>query len=106
MISKDGCQASVPPFSGRTGFYIKGSVLPPLSGVHVRVLAAGDSQTAQLKNGDLVLETTTETDGSFLGGPLYDDIDYSVDASKVRYYDSLFGLIAASMMIALDRLFG
>ena len=83
LVANDGCQAPIPQFSGRSGLYIKGSVSPPLSGVHIRILAAGDSQIAQLKNGELVLETTTGTDGSFIGGPLYDDIDYHVEASKV-----------------------
>lgn len=66
------------------GLYIQGSVSPPLSGVDIRVLAAGDSYIANLKSGELVLETTTDIDGSFTGGPLYDDITYSVGASKVR----------------------
>lgn len=83
MVTNDGCQAPIPQFSGRPGLYIKGSVSPPLSGVEIRVLAAGDSQIAQLKKGELVLETTTGVDGSFVAGPLYDDIDYNVEASKV-----------------------
>lgn len=83
MVKNDGCQASIPSFLGQLGLYIKGSVSPPLSDVHVRILAAGDSQIAQLKNGELVLETTTEMDGSFVGGPLYNDISYNVEASKV-----------------------
>lgn len=65
------------------GLYIKGSVSPPLSDVHIKILAAGDSRIAQLKDGELVLETTTGKDGSFVGGPLYDEITYSVEASKV-----------------------
>lgn len=83
VVSNDGCQAPLPTFTGRKGVYIKGFVSPPISGVHVKVFAAGDSKVAQLRNGELVLETATETDGSFLGGPLYDDIDYNVEASKV-----------------------
>ncbi|KAF4370085.1 uncharacterized protein LOC115708837 [Cannabis sativa] len=86
LIKNDGCQAPIPQFSGRLGLYIKGSVSPQLSGVHIRILAAGDSQVAQLKNGELVLETATGTDGSFIGGPLYDDIDYHVEASKPGYH--------------------
>jgi hypothetical protein len=83
-VKKEGCQAPVPAFSARLGLYIEGSVSPPLSGVHIRILAAGDSHIAALKSGELVLETTTEMDGSFIGGPLYDDITYSIEASKVR----------------------
>ncbi|PON61743.1 Glucoamylase, starch-binding [Parasponia andersonii] len=86
LVANDGCQAAIPLFSGRVGLYIKGSVSPPLSGVHIRILASGDSQIARLKNGQLVLETTTGVDGSFIGGPLYDDIDYHVEASKPGYH--------------------
>lgn len=83
-MTSDSCQAPVPAFSARLGLYIEGSVSPPLSGVHVKILATGDSHIAALKSGEPVLETTTEIDGSFIGGPLYDDITYSVEASKVR----------------------
>lgn len=84
VVKNDGCQASIPTFIGRLGLYIKGSVSPPLSDVHIKIIAAGDSHIAQLKEGELVVETTTGTDGSFVGGPLYDDITYNVEASKVR----------------------
>lgn len=83
-MTSDSCQAPVPAFSARLGLYIEGSVSPPLSGVHVKILATGDSHIAALKSGESVLETTTEIDGSFIGGPLFDDITYSVEASKVR----------------------
>ncbi|KAF3436558.1 hypothetical protein FNV43_RR23650 [Rhamnella rubrinervis] len=86
LVKNDGCQASLPSFSGQLGLYIKGSVSPPLSGVHVRILAGGDSKAAQLKNGELVLETTTGMDGFFVGGPLYNDITYNVEASKPGYH--------------------
>lgn len=82
-MTNDGCQASVPPFSGRRGLYIQGSVSPPLPGVQVRVIAAGDSESAPLRKGDIALETVTETDGSFVGGPLFDDTTYNLEASKV-----------------------
>lgn len=86
LVSNDGCQASVPPFLARLGLYIEGSVSPPLSGVHIRILAAGDSHITAITSGGLVLETTTEMDGSFIGGPLYDDITYIVEASKPGYH--------------------
>ncbi|XP_058187876.1 uncharacterized protein LOC131304587 isoform X3 [Rhododendron vialii] len=85
-VIQDGCQASVPIFSGRPGMYIKGSVSPPLSGVYVRVIAAGDSRYVPLKKGDVALETVTGTEGFYIGGPLYDDISYSIEASKPGYY--------------------
>lgn len=73
----------IAPFSGRLGLYIEGSVSPPLSDVNIRVVAEGDSHVSPLKQGDTSLETTTGADGSFGAGPLYDDISYSVEASKV-----------------------
>ncbi|XP_019421858.1 PREDICTED: nodal modulator 1-like isoform X3 [Lupinus angustifolius] len=85
-VADDNCQAYVPTFSCRLGVYIEGSVSPPLSGVDIRVFAAGDSSIASLKSGELVLETTTGTDGSYVTGPLYDDIGYNVEASKPGYH--------------------
>lgn len=85
-VTNDGCQALIPTFSGRLGLYTEGSVSPPLSGVNIRIIAAEDSQIASLKKGHLALETTTGADGSFIGGPLYDDITYNVEASKPGYY--------------------
>ncbi|XP_004288537.1 PREDICTED: nodal modulator 1 [Fragaria vesca subsp. vesca] len=86
VVNNDGCQAMIPTFDGRLGLYIKGSVSPPLSDVHIKIIAAGDSHIAQLKEGELVVETATATDGSFVGGPLYDDITYNVEASKLGYH--------------------
>ena len=82
-VKNDGCQDSIPMFFGRLGLYIEGLVSPPLSGVHIRIIAAGDSSIASLKSGELVLETATDIDGSFVGGPLYDDITYRAEAMKV-----------------------
>ncbi|XP_062006215.1 uncharacterized protein LOC133723403 [Rosa rugosa] len=86
LVKNDGCQAMIPAFNGRLGLYIKGSVSPPLSDVHIKIIAAGDSHIAQLKEGELVIETTTAMDGLFVGGPLYDDITYNVEASKPGYH--------------------
>ncbi|XP_057966723.1 uncharacterized protein LOC131156786 isoform X2 [Malania oleifera] len=85
-VTNDGCQASIPPFSGRKGLYIEGSVSPSLSGVHVRVIAAGDSQNSPVKKGELAVEAMTGPDGLFLGGPLFDDISYTIEASKPGYH--------------------
>ncbi|KAL2485720.1 Carbohydrate-binding-like fold [Abeliophyllum distichum] len=85
-VTQDGCQAPISPFSGRLGLYIEGSVSPPLSDVHIRVIADGESHNASLKQGDLALETSTGTDGLFVAGPLYDDITYTIKASKPGYH--------------------
>lgn len=63
--------------------YVEGSVSPPLDGVNIRVIAAGDSIHSSLHIGDLALVTETEADGSFSAGPLFEDILYNVEASKV-----------------------
>ncbi|KAK3194298.1 hypothetical protein Dsin_025608 [Dipteronia sinensis] len=91
-VTNDGCQALIPPFTGRLGLYTEGSVSPPLSGVHIRIVAAEDSQIAELKKGVIAIETSTGTDGSFVGGPLYDDITYSIEASKPGYHLKQIGL--------------
>ncbi|KAL6978261.1 hypothetical protein U1Q18_019929 [Sarracenia purpurea var. burkii] len=92
LVSQDGCQALVPHFSGRPGMYIEGSVSPPLSGVYVRIIAVGDSRYVPLKKGDLAIESVTGTDGFYVGGPLYDDISYRIEASKPGYYVKPVGL--------------
>ncbi|KAJ4850945.1 hypothetical protein Tsubulata_030371 [Turnera subulata] len=86
LVANDGCQASIPLFSGRVGLYIKGSVSPPLSGVDIKIIAAEDSHIVSLEKDEVVLETTTDPDGSFIGGPLYDDTTYRVEASKPGYH--------------------
>ncbi|PIA38038.1 hypothetical protein AQUCO_02900110v1 [Aquilegia coerulea] len=85
-VIADGCQSTIPLFSGRLGLYIEGSVSPPISGVNVRILALGDSDTAPLQKGEVVVETTTGPEGFFFGGPLYDDANYTVEASKPGYH--------------------
>ncbi|CAH1417541.1 unnamed protein product [Lactuca virosa] len=85
-VAENGCQASVPPFSGRLGLYIEGSVSPPLPDVVIRIIAAGDSQNGQIKKNELAFSTTTNTDGLFVVGPLYDDITYHIEASKPGYH--------------------
>lgn len=56
---------------------------PALSGVSIRVIATGKSTYSPLDKGDLALQTETSSDGSFSAGPLYDDISYNIEASKV-----------------------
>eukprot|EP01018_Ginkgo_biloba_P008909 Gb_02734 [translate_table: standard] len=85
-VKTDGCQAAIPPFMGRLGRYIQGSVLPALGGIDIRIIAQNDSSNGLLNKGDLALATTTGPDGVFNGGPLYDDTAYTVEASKVGYH--------------------
>lgn len=85
-VTTDCCQPPIPPFVGRLGLYIEGSVSPALPGVDIRILAAGDSSNAPLMKGELASETKTGEDGFFIGGPLYDDTSYNVEASKPGYH--------------------
>lgn len=86
LVANDGCQSPIPPSSGRMGLYIEGSVSPPLSGVHIKIIASEDSKITPLKKDEIAFQTATGVDGSFLGGPLYDDITYRVEASKPGYH--------------------
>ncbi|OMO63992.1 hypothetical protein CCACVL1_22113, partial [Corchorus capsularis] len=83
VVTNDGCQAPVPTFSGRLGLYLEGSVTPPISGVHVRIIAGQGGSIGQVEKGEVVLETATKADGSFVAGPLHDDKTYDIKASKV-----------------------
>ncbi|XP_038980298.1 nodal modulator 1 [Phoenix dactylifera] len=85
-VAIDGCQAPIPPVVGQVGLYLVGSVSPALSGVNVRILAAGESSYAPLQKGDLAFETETGPDGSFTAGPLYNDTTYNIEASKPGYH--------------------
>lgn len=84
-VLSDGCQAAIPTIVGRLGMYVEGSVSPPLDGVNIRIIAAGDSIHSPLRTGDLALVTETGADGSFSAGPLFEDILYNVEASKPGY---------------------
>ncbi|KAF9619698.1 hypothetical protein IFM89_008375 [Coptis chinensis] len=85
-VTIDGCQEKILSFSGRPGLYIEGSVSPPISSVDIRVVTVDNSGDAPLQKGELVLETTIEPDGFFIGGRLYDDADYDIEASKLGYH--------------------
>ncbi|XP_022770793.1 nodal modulator 1 isoform X1 [Durio zibethinus] len=86
LVTNDGCQASIPPFSGRLGLYLEGSVSPPISGVHIQIIAGEEGSITLVKRGGVVLETATKADGSFVAGPLYDDITYNIKASKPGFH--------------------
>ncbi|ONK63217.1 uncharacterized protein A4U43_C07F12600 [Asparagus officinalis] len=90
-VTVDGCQASIPTITGRMGLYLEGSVSPPLSGVNIKIVAAGESSNAPLREGDLAFAIETQSDGSFIGGPLYDDITYNIEASKPGYHVKKLG---------------
>ena len=82
-MSLNGCQDTVPQITAKTGLYLEGSVSPATSDVDVKILSAGKSSYTHLNKGDVATETKTDSDGSFFAGPLYDDIEYKVEASKV-----------------------
>lgn len=82
-MAVNGCQDTVPSITAKTGLYLEGSVSPAISDVDIKILAAGKSKYASLKERDIAMETKTNSEGSFFAGPLYDDIGYTVEASKV-----------------------
>lgn len=85
-VAENGCEASVPPFSGRLGLYIEGSVAPPLPDVFIKIIAGQDSQNGQIKKNEIAFATTTNKNGLFIGGPMYDDIAYHIEATKPGYH--------------------
>ncbi|PKA65074.1 hypothetical protein AXF42_Ash019086 [Apostasia shenzhenica] len=85
-VKSDGCQSAIPSIVGQMGIYVEGSVSPPLAGVKIKIIAAGDSMHSSLRNGDLALVSETGTDGYYSAGPLYDDISYRVEASKPGFH--------------------
>uniref|UniRef100_A0A0E0JHI4 Carbohydrate-binding-like fold n=1 Tax=Oryza punctata TaxID=4537 RepID=A0A0E0JHI4_ORYPU len=85
-VAVNGCQDSVPSITAKTGLYLEGSVSPAISDVDIKILAAGKSKYASLKERDVAMETKTNSGGSFFAGPLYDDIGYTVEASKAGYH--------------------
>ena len=82
-VSVNGCQDTVPQITAKTGLYLEGSVSPATSDVDVKIISVGKSSYTHLNKGDVATETKTDSDGSFFAGPLYDDIEYKVEASKV-----------------------
>ncbi|XP_078158461.1 carbohydrate-binding-like fold [Carex rostrata] len=85
-VATSGCQKPVALIVGKAGLYLQGSVTPPLSGVKIQIISSGKSSYAQLQEGDLAAETETKSDGVFSAGPLYDDINYKIEASKSGYH--------------------
>lgn len=85
-VELDGCQPPIPVFVGRPGLYFEGSVTPPLEGVSISVVVDGDSIDGSLKKGDVAKTLLTEKDGSYVAGPLYDDVKYVVEAAKDGYH--------------------
>ncbi|XWS76670.1 hypothetical protein CRYUN_Cryun01aG0197400 [Craigia yunnanensis] len=60
------------------------------------IIAGEEGSIASVKKGGVVLETATEADGSFVAGPLYDDITYNIKASKPGFHLKQVGLYSFS----------
>lgn len=85
-VERDGCQPPIPVFVGRPGIYVEGSVTPPLEGVTISVVAESESSVGSLRKGEVAKSLLTEKDGSYVAGPLYDDVMYVVEATKDGYH--------------------
>ncbi|KAF9592898.1 hypothetical protein IFM89_018614 [Coptis chinensis] len=82
VATRSGLEKDLVQVSGET-FDVLGSVdvgQVSLSDCVLPTTAGQGLKTNQ--KGELVLETTTGPDGFFIGGPLYDDVDYNIEASK------------------------
>ncbi|MCO5553061.1 hypothetical protein L7F22_006582 [Adiantum nelumboides] len=90
-VAHDGCQPDIPLFVGRPGLYIEGHVTPPLEGVSISVFVDVDSIDGSVNKGDLATTLLTDKDGSYIAGPLYDDVKYVVEAAKEGYHCKLIG---------------
>eukprot|EP00698_Gefionella_okellyi_P005660 TRINITY_DN1512_c1_g1_i1.p1 TRINITY_DN1512_c1_g1~~TRINITY_DN1512_c1_g1_i1.p1 ORF type:complete len:1156 (+),score=295.52 TRINITY_DN1512_c1_g1_i1:71-3538(+) len=75
-LSTAGCPADLPAFTMRAGTYYSGSVSPPVAGVRVVVSS---------KSGEQVGEASTDASGEYSVGPLRDDREYRMVASKDGY---------------------
>eukprot|EP01006_Ploeotia_vitrea_P037616 TRINITY_DN66156_c2_g3_i1.p1 TRINITY_DN66156_c2_g3~~TRINITY_DN66156_c2_g3_i1.p1 ORF type:complete len:1282 (+),score=733.03 TRINITY_DN66156_c2_g3_i1:3-3848(+) len=76
-VGANECPPAVDAFNGRSGLYLKGSVKPAVSGVRIVVRSAATGSE---------LTVTTDIDGNYRAGPLYDDNDYSVSAVSEGYH--------------------
>lgn len=84
-IDREECQPHLPVFEARLGVYLEGKVVPPLENVNITVITETSSANAGWKEGEEVLWTSTQKEGLYVAGPLYDDATYSVKASKPGY---------------------
>jgi len=72
------CDVRIPSFSVRPGVYVGGVVTPALAGVSVII--------TEKKLNTVIVALTTDSNGTYRSGPLYDNIDYEVSVSKVGYH--------------------
>nr|GEZ86776.1 eukaryotic translation initiation factor 3 subunit B-like [Tanacetum cinerariifolium] len=74
------CNASIAVDDGYDPFHIL--AIQGHLDVSIKIIASRVSHNAQIKKNELAFATATDEDGLFVGGPLYDDINYRIEASK------------------------
>eukprot|EP00899_Mesostigma_viride_P027217 jgi/Mesvir1/7680/Mv11650-RA.1 len=91
-VSSASCQPAIPPFEARPGLMLSGRVTPPISGLTVTVRYVAPSREAQMGGrrgqsiaGSVAAVVTTDGEGRYSAGPLYDDASYEVSAAKEGY---------------------
>uniref|UniRef100_A0A6B2KWV3 ER membrane protein complex subunit 7 beta-sandwich domain-containing protein n=1 Tax=Arcella intermedia TaxID=1963864 RepID=A0A6B2KWV3_9EUKA len=78
-VDRSECLPSLPPFAGRPGIYLTGTITPAFEGVLITVLFK--------ETGLPALPTIkSDTKGHYSAGPLYDDRKYSIHAEKPGFY--------------------
>ena len=90
-INKAECSSSeLTSFQARPGLFLDGNVIPPIADVQITVRYAESSASKGSKashdEDDIVVRTTTSSDGRFRAGPLYDDVKYLTDAYKAGFH--------------------
>jgi hypothetical protein len=93
-IVNNNCPEQVPDFVARTGLFISGSVSPGVAGVSIDVI--------QVKDNTKIMTVETDAQGKYSAGPLYDDNEYKVNATKdgytlIKKEDSKYDFIATQL---------
>ncbi|KAF2076385.1 hypothetical protein CYY_002290 [Polysphondylium violaceum] len=82
----DKCAPSVQEFSVKKGFYLQGSIIPPVEAV--KIIATLNQETEEELGLDYRTSTAitfSDSNGQYRVGPLYDTNNYDIHAEKYGY---------------------
>eukprot|EP01132_Coremiostelium_polycephalum_P008344 gene8344-10249_t len=80
VVNFDQCPSPIQEIQSRSGLFISGTVLPGIDGVEIKAFNSDD------KNDNAVQTVLSGSDGRFKLGPLYDDQEYVIKASKPGFH--------------------